>query len=289
MRRDITEKLPFPIHLDIEVSSFCQLNCRMCPYRKMTRAHGFMEISLAEKIFIEAAGQVQDVYLHHMGEPLLHTQFEEFVKLAKQANCAVSASTNAILLTPARTESLIKAGLDNLVISLDAFTKETYLLLRGDYFEQVMGNVLHALQIAKDYGKKDFLDIQLIQTKDNEQEVSQFKQYYDDLFSDSGAGKVIIKPMVTWAGNIPKEWRVSLEYSDFVCTMLNYSMTIEWDGDVVVCCHDYDKFTKMGNVKDSSIQEIWDGVGYDKLRTAHKSKDFPALGYCRGCYENEHD
>lgn len=49
------------------------------------------------------------------------------------------------------------------------------------------------------------------------------------------------------------------------CFMVD-RMTIRADGNVVLCCNDYRKEVILGNVKETSLREIWNEPEYRKLR-----------------------
>jgi radical SAM protein with 4Fe4S-binding SPASM domain len=60
-------------------------------------------------------------------------------------------------------------------------------------------------------------------------------------------------------------------------------MAVLWNGDVTVCCGDIDGELSVGNVRDSTIEEIWNGAEIKKIRKAHFSKDFSSLPLCDRC------
>ena len=69
--------------LYLEISSKCNLNCKMCTYKKEHISTGFMSWSLFTKCVDEASKMgVKDVLLHFGGESLLHPQFKEYLKYA---------------------------------------------------------------------------------------------------------------------------------------------------------------------------------------------------------------
>ena len=285
MRLEVTEKLPFPEHLDIEVTNRCTLACVICPRRLMKREVGDMPLELARKILTEATGKAKTCYLHLFGDPLMHPQIEELVGMAKNAGLWVSTSTNAVFLNRDRMKKLYEAGIDELVVSLDAMTEETYDKIRvGGRFPLVMNNVLAAANYLSEQEPREVLNVQLVHTLDNDAEIEEFSRFWGEHVVGPGVGKVTIKPMVTWSRTIASR-RPKEPEEEFACTMGNYSMSIYWNGDVVKCCHDFDGFTRIGSVLESSIQEVWDLPAYDEFRLAHSEKNLDRLGFCRGCYE----
>lgn len=106
----------------IEVSGLCNLKCQYCPHPNSKRKKGFME----KKTFIKSMSIVkklrQDfICLHNFGEPLMHPNLAEFIKIAKKSVKNVVLSTNGILLTREKAISLKNAGLTELYISAHDF------------------------------------------------------------------------------------------------------------------------------------------------------------------------
>ena len=48
------------------------------------------------------------------------------------------------------------------------------------------------------------------------------------------------------------------------------AMTIAWNGDVLLCCFDYDAKCVVGNVKEQTLIQIWDGDKVKAIREEFK-------------------
>jgi MoaA/NifB/PqqE/SkfB family radical SAM enzyme len=66
-----------------------------------------------------------------LGEPLLAPGLFDRVDLATRRGVQVGFNTNGMLLTAARAEQLVRAGLAWLHVSLDGARTETYEAIRG--------------------------------------------------------------------------------------------------------------------------------------------------------------
>lgn len=51
------------------------------------------------------------------------------------------------------------------------------------------------------------------------------------------------------------------------CHYTSYSMTIDWNGDVMLCMQDWNKKMKFGNVSQQTLTEAWFSKGLDKYRS----------------------
>ncbi len=60
-------------------------------------------------------------------------------------------------------------------------------------------------------------------------------------------------------------------------------MGIRWDGKVSACCRDFNAKLKMGDINDSSIEEIWNSERMNNLRMAFIKGDLTDFPYCAGC------
>ena len=113
----------FPMHLDIETTSRCNLRCTFCdklPLLTKDRL-GYIDLSLYKKIIDEGAEHhLWGVKLSYRGEPLLHKDIVEMVEYARRKGVLdVYFNTNGMLLTPIMSEKLIDAGLNRISISVE--------------------------------------------------------------------------------------------------------------------------------------------------------------------------
>ncbi len=75
---------------------------------------------------------------------------------------------------------------------------------------------------------------------------------------------ILWKELHTW-GNIIQGDAVRPEVDGY-CPAPNEQFVILWDGTVTVCCTDYEGTLNMGNVHEQSIEEIWTGPKWRRLR-----------------------
>lgn len=97
----------------------------------------------------------------------------------------------------------------------------------------------------------------------------------------------ILKPenLQTRAGEIKIKTSKPFKYCDFI-----RSPVIDKDGNILICCNDYFRNNKMGNIREKPLIEIWNKSEYKSLRkelrsnlkNAVKNKTVPEL--CQKCY-----
>jgi MoaA/NifB/PqqE/SkfB family radical SAM enzyme len=133
----------------VEPTNACNLNCTTCVRHAWDEPEGFMEWATFEAVvdgIAEAAGDsghtAGTVAFMGLGEPLLHPRFLDMIRLVKKRGLRAEVTTNALLLTPKLAQGLLAAGLDQLVVSIDGTSAETFGRVRsGASLETVVRNV----------------------------------------------------------------------------------------------------------------------------------------------------
>ena len=58
---------------------------------------------------------------------------------------------------------------------------------------------------------------------------------------------------------------------------------VSWDGIVTGCCFDTNFKIVIGDAKQDSIKQIWEGSRYQNFRKAVLTNTFPSGSPCNGC------
>ncbi|MGN9891854.1 radical SAM/SPASM domain-containing protein [Micromonospora sp. L31] len=145
---------PLPPHLQLEVTSACNLRCVMCLVRyrpPVNKLAGAMRPELFHRLLAELPA-LNRLTLQGLGEPLLSPYLMEMVRAAVARGITVGFNTNATLLTRGRAEELVDSGVDWLHVSLDGAGAGVYEAVReGADFARVVANLaglVHAKQAA---------------------------------------------------------------------------------------------------------------------------------------------
>src|SRR5581483_1949154 len=144
-----------PVELQLEVTAACNLRCAMClvAYRPaLDRVHGSMSLATFRRV-VDAVPGLRKLTLQGLGEPLLAPDLPAMVEYAGAHGIQVGFNTNGTLLTRARAERLVRAGLDWLHVSLDGATAATYEGIRaGADFARVRDNVRGLVHLMRELG-----------------------------------------------------------------------------------------------------------------------------------------
>ena len=145
--------LPSPVEVYFEVANRCNSRCATCPLT-FSPQEVAGQLSLDE--FRALADQFPDLrraVMQGIGEPLLNRDLAAMIGHLKGRGVYVVFNTNATLLTRRRQLELIESGLDELRVSIDGSTPETYLKVRGiPAFERVVANLTEMVGTKRKLG-----------------------------------------------------------------------------------------------------------------------------------------
>lgn len=102
----------------LEITNVCNKNCSFCPKHK--RKPEFMSVESFDRVTDKLLPLTKYVYLHVMGEPLMHKNVGELVKIATDKNLKCAITTNGTLLSD-KGDQIINAGVYKVNISLHSF------------------------------------------------------------------------------------------------------------------------------------------------------------------------
>jgi len=279
--RRLSRKPPF-VH--IETTNWCNARCTMCSYPQMQRPKGYMSPALFTKVLGDCrALGVRNVNLQFLGEPLLDRQIAGRVREAREAGLNAEMVTNASLLTPERSEELIRAGLVHLRISFDGFSAETFERIRVNLdFEKVRENVLGFLETRRRMrSPTPQVTLIFIRLAENGHEAEPFHRFWADKVEH-----VLISHARDWAGEM-KLVQLGTTYSTRLpkppCNHLWEEMVVLQDGRVTICCDAYEGQVVAGDANRETLRAIWEGPAYRSIRDAHQREAFQEVPFCAKC------
>ena len=152
---DRTERAPSPAPEEIylEVTNRCNLRCRTCP-QFFGMAERFHDLTWDRfRAVTDQFPTLRRVALHGIGEPLLNPDLGRMIRHLKARGGYVLFNSNGLLLRGKKAEDLAASGLDELRVSIDGGTPETYQTVRGvDGFDRILGNLRRFTTIKKRLG-----------------------------------------------------------------------------------------------------------------------------------------
>jgi len=253
---------PYPSNLLLDVHSFCNASCRTCPYPTLHKqlSMGYMEEGLFRRIVDEFAGIKRQhnvrghVIFCYMGELFVDPGIFWKIEYVLKSGLELVIQTNAYLLTPEKTDRLIETGFrGEIYVSCHGITPEVYRNVMGLHIEPVLRNVDYLLGRYP----RSLVKIRAIPHDWPVGEVLRVKGYW----RRRGVSVKIFLPN-SRTGLLPGLSRWSLKYSGNRLRGCKKDlpirdMVIAYNGDVVLCCEDMARKVILGNVREHSLQEVW--------------------------------
>jgi MoaA/NifB/PqqE/SkfB family radical SAM enzyme len=240
--------------------------------------------------------KIQRVDLTGIGEALMNPAFFEIVKFLKSRGIYVTLNDNFTLMTEQIARQIIELGVDQIFLSLDGATKETYeILRRGATFERVIANVRRLIALKQEMGKQlPEVKINTVVCDVNYTELPALV----DLAHDIGIGMVQFVNVITFADtdrlHISPE-AVQAKFTETLARARSLGVLVKielfekqpvqqcdfpWtrnfvtqDGYVHPCCYTTQNGDRaaqnqrsLGNLIDQSFDTVWKGEAYTTLR-----------------------
>jgi radical SAM protein with 4Fe4S-binding SPASM domain len=119
----------------IEITNCCNLACTFCP--GTVRKQGFMRVDQFEAVLKKLRGFTDYLYLHVMGEPLLHPDLAQILSLCFQYDYKVNITTNGTLIKAVADELLDAKALRQINFSLHSQEGMTGQSTLEQYLEDI--------------------------------------------------------------------------------------------------------------------------------------------------------
>lgn len=267
-----------------EVTDHCNAECIMCPrdVHKLGRPHGIMDRQKYENSVEEVVSLgCKQVVLTSFGEPLIDKRLEQKIAYARARGLRTYVISNASLLTRDRAKRVIEAGLDELRVSFYGMRKETYeRVMVGLNFDVTMSNLMGFLELRNGTGsKKPRLEINWLVLPENEGDT----EYFQEFWEPRADAIEIWRPHNFGDGRSYRERYQDLAMKNTCGRPENGPLQIQWNGEVIPCCYDYNNQVVLGNAFQQPVLEILNGEKYRLLRLAHREKKFGLFPYCNQC------
>lgn len=254
-----------------------------------------MDLSLYLKVVDEIASfdpavRDKEIELFHFGESLLHPDLVEMVAGGAERGLNLVLSVNPPHMEPNLATGLLRAGLGTLILSLDGHDAESYRALRGPAADLATAerNLAALAEVAAGLEHRTRIVVRLIEMNATAARLPEARARWEE------AGfEVTTRRMFPWT--LPAFTRLGPYerlYPHSPCPYPWQYLVVQWDGTVVTCCRDHDARNAMGNVRDQSLEEIWNGPAYARLRAQAAESawpDFPLCAACEPLYRPEPD
>lgn len=253
-----------PQIVQIETVMGCNLKCEMCPVPRSKeemagRLPKIMTPETFQNIISEIRDKPRNLHLNQMGEPLLNKHICNFVRSAKKDGHSVAFTTNGLLLTTDIAKELLASKIDRIIFSVDGFEADTYEKIRiGSNYEKVKNNILMICSMKKKLQCKTKFQIDCILSDLTKNETQKMKEFWGNQVD-----ALNFIPLDDWGGNFDLPPNFGLEKKApqgpkrYPCDLLWTTVNISAEGNVMYCCHDYKLESKLSNVNNKRLSQIW--------------------------------
>lgn len=292
-RRPLAQMIPLaaPWMIRVDPSNACNFACDYCPTGHPDlirgRPRGVMRWETFERVLEGVrALRIPKVYLYKDGEPLINKRLPEMIAAAKEAGAEVWTTTNGALLRPELNERLVSAGLDLVKISIQGVTSDAYLRVAKTALDY---DALRA-NVADLFARRRQLrvHVKIVDTGLSADERAKFLADWTPI-----ASSVHIDSLMGWSASDTFDWTLGTEpqtgpndeplVDRKVCPLPFYTLSVNFDGSVSVCCVDWSHATVVGHVNDG-LAAVWHGARLREFRKLHldgKRSEHTACGNCQ--------
>ncbi|CEO20413.1 radical SAM/SPASM domain-containing protein [Paraclostridium sordellii] len=287
-----------PYYLDVELTNFCNFNCCFCPTgtKAMQRIRGHMPDNVVDAIAENVKKyNIPAVRFIRWGEPTLHLNYLSIIEKVKNAGALIHINTNGSLLDEAQIQKLLDMHLDSIKFSFQGADEGTYNEMRegGDYLRLLdIVRKFHEMRGERDY---PYIQISTTLTGETVEQIEGFKSDIGDYCDYYNVGYTKLNHLNVDTMNIDEEEKKKIrrlqEHETInhtfrpVCVEAFDKLSINWNGDVTLCCGDYDNFMIIGNILDMDLKQIFNSRAADIYRDAIAKMQYGKIKCCSNCYE----
>lgn len=305
-----------PTVFNIETTNYCNMKCVMCPRTiYMTRKN----IWIDDKIFEEVLNNIKPYHdkdldefwnwlekdtsynnkdvsengfyfsvisrclvLHGYGEPFLDKFLIKRLKLCKEKGIPTYFSCTPATMTIEKAIAAMENGLTVLKFSLDALDDDSFQKIRGkkaNYFESLQ-KIEKLLEIKKQRNFSTlFVPCMIALDNDKKSKVNQKK--FLEYWKDKDVFAYVKSQDNRWLFENNENLENKSHYANQYCEYPWTSLTVMADGNIVPCTQISNNEIVLGNIKENSLEEIWNSEKYKEFRNWHISGNFPKDHKCK--------
>ncbi|NUQ57066.1 MAG: SPASM domain-containing protein [Candidatus Paceibacter sp.] len=273
----------FPQHLFLETTNACNLKCKMCVRNMVPLKIGEMDFDLFKKILDESSNHgPRNFSLHLFGDPLLASNLVKIIKYIKFKNKknTILLTTNGVLLTKDKAEEIITNNVDKIIISIHSANGDKYKDITGiDMLGKVEENIKDLVEIKKKHKENTSqIYLRMVVPDKKSDDVKFFRDKWKTypVIAD-------VRELHNYGGKIYNKTTETMPIKRYPCYHLWFSPGISWDGEVSICCDDLERQAVIGNIKKSTLTEIWQSDALKKYREYHLRGEYQKIPVCKNC------
>jgi len=290
----------WPLHMQIELTSYCNLRCPVCPVgtRDLARGPVAIDVGRFESLMSEVGPYLLTLSLWAWGEPLLHPDLDEILGITRRYPAATLLSTNGQNLDQARIlEALEKNPPTYLIVAVDGLCDETNSLYRRG---ARLAPLLEGVEALADWKRRTgsrlpVLHCRFLAMKHNEHEIPELRDFagrhgfemvsirgLSIIDSSDEAHTALLTEDERWRAYAYRKG-LRVRRDDFICQHPFSFPTVLADGTVVACEQDFNGSRAFGSFSsDRSFRSIWFSPEAAAIRRVIR-QDPNQFSFCSRC------
>lgn len=288
-----TAKGIYPVYVEIAPIGACNHRCTFCAVDYIGYKNVSLDVEVLRRILPEMGRLgVRSIMYAGEGEPLLHKQIVEIVKISKQSNIDVSFTTNLTLMPKGFCEEALPL-VSWVKASINAGTAENYAKIhrtKPSHFNKALNGLRLMVEAKRKGNLETAIGAQCVLLPENQHEIETLAKVCRDI----GIDYLVVKPYsqhefshtrtyekINYQGLLNMEAELKALNTDTFNVVFRsnsmrkynsqdryprcYATPFTWGyimaSGVVSGCSAYllDPRFEYGNVNQSSFQEIWEG------------------------------
>lgn len=278
----------FPKFIALESTRLCNLRCKMCVCHSDSIEHSHVKSHPKHfdiekyKWIVDQVAPYKDyigICPQFQGEPFMSPYIREMIDYGKGKDIPLGFTTNALLWTDEYIKHMIDANVNNICVSIDGATKETYEKIRiGGNYEKMVQNIEKFFTMRKELSPHNpplpYFSVNATKIPENEHELPMILDKWLGLAGTVSVNNVCVDHVV------PEKY---FEPERYPCPFLWEGLHILTNGDVIACCRDSDYEEVMGNSYTTPLLEIWHNEKYQRFRKLHRDGEWNKIPMCSRC------
>lgn len=297
----LSQKFPHlsfsPRSIQIECTTKCNLRCTFCELSYWSEEPADLEFDNVQTM-VEHLPKLKRIDLTGIGEALVNKNFFNIVKFLKSRGIYVTLNDNFMLMTEKTARRVVELGIDQIFLSLDGASSDTYEpIRRGAKFDVVIANVKRLVAIKKEMGSHlPEVKINTVVCDTNYHELPQIVE----LAHEIGIGMVQFVNIVTFddtdsmgtadiKGKVRQKFEAAIARAEELGVLVKVELFdklpvqqcdfpwtrnfVTYDGYVHPCCYTTQSGDRtaqnsrsLGNLTNDTYADIWNGEQYTSFR-----------------------
>ena len=240
----------------IEITNICNLKCEFC--LETNRKKEYINIENFEKIIEKIYKYTNLVFLHVKGEPLLHSNLDQILKILEKYNLKTNITTNGTLIKEKLDIIKKSKAVRQINFSIHSFMQNQNL--NENYLKNIFKSAEQLENVIISYRLWNLKDIK--QNTINYNIIKEFEEFYK---IENLKNKLMQNDFYKIKDNVFINQDIEFTWPDInkepiiekgKCLALKEQIAILVDGTVVPCCLDNNGDIKLGNILEEDFEDI---------------------------------